>query len=643
MPVNLRIFLLVCSFFSIQLMAQGDKAAVLPLETFYHGERLDQVRLSPDGSKLIALRHVKDDTLLQLIDLVSGDAVYLARTDNIKYKIGWVRWANNSHLLLSFRFGGVRGMGVKTHETRLFSMEAKEGAEIIPMVARTQKDEHQSQFQDDVIKIGFPDQDHFLLSLDREVAGQDNVYQVNVKTGKMKLQHKHKPGINSWMVDRQGVVRVGLGYDEKNVEYKIRLLPPGSEDWVTAWQWPAFSEQAVSVLGFGKDPKDLYIRANHEGRNAVFKVDLSKADFPRTLLLSHPQYDLEGGLIYSEAKDEPVGIYFSADGADSWYWDEEFKAFQAGLDKVLPDTVNYISDLSQNDRTYLVYSTSVTSPGTYLLGDRNDKSLMALAETNPGLDETTLVAKQKIQYKARDGLAIEGYLSVPPGSKAAPLVVFPHGGPFSSDNNSFDPFTAYLVNKGYQVFQPNFRGSTGYGHEFMSQAIGQYGMAMQDDITDGVQYLIAEGLVDPKRICIMGASYGGYAALLGVARTPDLYQCAISFAGVFDLKEQRSSYRKFTSYNLAKKQMGTDNDLLEQNSPINLVKQIKAPVLLIHGTEDRSVSVKQSRWMANELKSAKKQVQYVELENATHHLDYYSHRKATFEQIDAFLNHYLPL
>ncbi|WP_233280392.1 alpha/beta hydrolase family protein [Rheinheimera mangrovi] len=252
--------------------------------------------------------------------------------------------------------------------------------------------------------------------------------------------------------------------------------------------------------------------------------------------------------------------------------------------------------------------------------------------------------KQRISYKARDGLEIEGFLSTPKGTEGpSALIVLPHGGPFSQDSNSFDIFSAYLVNKGYRVFQPNFRGSTGYGHEFLSQAVGQYGMAMQDDITDGVQHLIQKGIADPKRICIMGASYGGYAALLGAARTPDLYQCSISFAGVTDLEEQRNSYRNFTSYNLAKKQMGEDEDLLEENSPVNMVDKIKIPVLLLHGTEDRSVPVLQARLMASELADQKKVFQYIEIEEGTHHLDYLPHRKQTFEAIDEFLNKYLPL
>jgi dipeptidyl aminopeptidase/acylaminoacyl peptidase len=624
--------------------AEDNKTGVLPLETFYQGERIEQLKLSPNGKRLVALKNVKEDTLIQLIDLISGESVYLAKTDNKKFRFAWVRWANDTHLLASFRYGDVRGLGVKTTETRLFSLEAKAGAELVPMVKAVRVGEHQSQFQDDVIKLRFPDDDHFLLGLDREMPGRDTVYQVNVKTGKASVVQRQRSNVRTWLVDRQGQVRASTDYNDKTTESSVRLLRPGQTDWIDAWRWPAFSEQAISILGFGKDPKDMYISANHEGRLAVFKVDLSKADLPRQLILSHPVYDIEGSLIYSSARDEPVGIYFSDESSRSLFWDDEFKAFQAGLDKALPDTVNYITNLSSDDRNYLVYATNATTPGLYLLGNRDEKSLLPLAETFPGLNENNLVHKEKITYKARDGLSIEGYLSVPKGKTGSgALVVLPHGGPFSQDSNSFDTFSAYLANKGYIVFQPNFRGSSGYGHQFLSQAVGQYGMAMQDDITDGVQHLIEQKIADPKRICIMGASYGGYAALLGAARTPDLYQCSISFAGISDLREQRYSHRNYTSYNLAKKQYGEDTDLLEQNSPLNMVEQIKVPVLLLHGTEDRSVPVKQSWMMAEELADEKKVFTYIEIEDGTHHLDYLPHRKQTFEAIDAFLNKYLPL
>ncbi|MBY0418868.1 MAG: S9 family peptidase, partial [Pararheinheimera sp.] len=258
--------LLACFVLPFSSVATEDnKTGVLPLETFYQGERIEQLRLSPNGKRLVALKNIKEDTLIQLIDLVSGESVYLGKTDNKKYKFAWVRWANDTHLLASFRYGDVRGLNTKTTETRLFSLEAKAGAELVPMVKAVRGGEHQSQFQDDVMKLRFPDDDHFLLGMDREMPGHDSVYKINVKTGKSSLVQRHRSNVASWVVDRQGQVRASRDYNDKTTVSSIRVLRPGQTDWVEAWSWPAFSEDAISMLGFGKDPKDLYISANHEG------------------------------------------------------------------------------------------------------------------------------------------------------------------------------------------------------------------------------------------------------------------------------------------------------------------------------------------------------------------------------------------
>ncbi|WP_233078195.1 alpha/beta hydrolase family protein [Rheinheimera soli] len=614
------------------------------LETFYQSPLLQKLSLSPDGSKLVALRNVGQETFVQIIDLNTDKSILLSKTDNIKFRYAWVEWANNSHLLVSLRFTAVRAGGIRTNETRLYSLEAKEGAELVQMAKDRRDARFTSQFQDNVIKLRYPDDNHFLLSIDRDLQGHDSVYQVHVQTGEMRLLQQAQRSVRNWLVDRQGEVRVGFGFKAGNAEHSIRIKPPGKEQWLTAWKNTVLDEPGMAVLGFGKEAKDLYVAADHQGRTALYKVDLSKADFPKELVLSDEKYDVSGSLIYSRAKQDVVGIYFNSDASRSMFWDPEFKAFQAGLDRTLPDSHNYVVSFSDNARRYIVYSSSVTEPGTYYYGDRDEKTLVPLVSILPGLDDTILVAKSRVEYKSRDGLAIEGYISTPKGkSGPLPMVVLPHGGPMSQDSNSFDRFSAYLVNKGYLVFQPNFRGSSGYGRDFMIQAMGQYGMAMQDDITDGVNYLVQQQLADPKKICIMGASYGGYAALLGVAKTPDLYQCAISFAGISDLEELRGSYRHFVNYQVVRKQIGTDNKQLEKSSPLYLVNQIKVPVLLIHGDEDLSVPVKQSREMVEALKKSGKVYQYIELEDGSHHLDYLPHRQKTFEVIDEFLNTYLPL
>jgi dipeptidyl aminopeptidase/acylaminoacyl peptidase len=207
------------------------------------------------------------------------------------------------------------------------------------------------------------------------------------------------------------------------------------------------------------------------------------------------------------------------------------------------------------------------------------------------------------------------------------------------EGKNFDAFSSFFVNRGYAVLQPNFRGSAGRGFAFRMEAIGKMGLKMQDDLEDGLSYLIEQNITDSKRACIVGASYGGYAALMAAVKTPDRFQCAISLAGISDLVELR---KLGYGNNALKEQIGNDSDQLKKTSPINGVDNIKIPILLIHGSSDTVVNVNQSRDMVNALKKKNKVYEYVELENGSHNLDSLPSRKQTFEAIEAFLEKYLP-
>lgn len=612
---------------------------------FYQGAALHHPQLSPDGTHIAVLQDVGNDTIILVRNLITGESFYPIKSDNERFKFNWIGWGNNDRLLMSVRFSNNRGMRVLFTETRLLAIDAKKPSEVTTLIRPDAKaDGWISQFQDNIIHWLHDDPEHVLISVDRESPAKQSVYKLNIYNGKTQRVKKFNAGIRSWLADQQGEVRVGVGYNDTKRETIIRVLPAGSKKWQTAWRYTLFEDPSITPLGFGHNPNELYLLADHEGRQAVFKSDLSKEGFPLELVISHPQYDIAGSLIYSHAHKEVVGLYYSDDAFGSIFWNPEFKGFQAGLDKALPDSANYIASLSNDGRKYLLFSSHQTDPGTYYYGNRDTKELTAIAEIYPGIDRKKLTAKQQLKYKARDGLELEGFLTLPAGGgKNLPTLIFPHGGPMSKDGAEFDSFSAFFANRGYAVFQPNFRGSSGYGHEFMMMAVASMGLAMQDDLEDAVHFLAKEGITDEKRVCIVGASYGGYAALSGATKTPDLYRCAISFAGISDIVRLRETSRYFLNSRAMQDQLGRDTSQLRETSPARFAEQVKIPILLVHGDNDTIVPVNQSQLMHERLKRAGKDVTYIELEDGSHFLDYYEHRKITFEAMEAFLQKHLPV
>lgn len=619
----------------------------LPLEAFYTGAQISNVELSPDGTHLLALWHSDGSTTVTVFDLEAGERFHPLSSENEEFKFHWVTWANNDRLLVSLRFDDQRlHAGTrKWAQTRLLALNAKGDPDVVRLMRpERRRDGWISQFQDNVISMLPDDPEHILVSDDREAPNRETVYKVDVYTGKLSRVMKHAGNVVSWKADREGVVRIAEGYDDRNRKFTIRVRDPRTNEWGVGWEYVVFEEPAIHVMGFGKSANELYLLSDHEGRQAIFRANLSVDGYPLELVLSDAEYDIAGQLIYSPAHKDVVGIYYNDNSAKSVFWNAEFKAFQAGVDRALPDTFNYITSLSNDARKYIVFSSSATRPGTILFGDRDQGTLSHVADTYPALDENVLVAKRKLSYQARDGLELEAYLSLPRHYAGEPLatILLPHGGPMARDGNSFDAFSAFMVNRGYAVLQPNFRGSAGYGHNFMMMAVGGMGLAMQDDLTDAVKFLIDEKIADPGRVCIVGGSYGGYAALMGAAKTPDLFQCAISFAGISDVALLRSEARNLLYGGVARDQLGGSFGHLRAVSPARLAEQVKSPVLLIHGEDDTVVPVTQSRLMANALSKHNKAHEYIELKGGGHYLDYLPHRKQTFEAMETFLLRHLP-
>ncbi|QLE84074.1 S9 family peptidase [Shewanella sp. Scap07] len=616
------------------------QAQPLPVEAFGLLPQAEQVKLAPNGNQFAFIFHNKGNSYLGIKSLGSHDVNYILSTDNQKFKINWYVWANDEVLLVSASYP-IDKMGVKYSESRLLKVIAS-GGEKIRTVLKLKDGEHRPQFQDTIIDILPDEPDHILMALDLKAPNQPDVYKVNINSRlKRKLIQKGRSGISYWITDQQHRLRLGYGIDDTKVFF--RLYDIDSKEWHRIWEYELFDNPDITPLGFGVDPNTLYIRALHNGRYAIFTVDLAKADLPRELVYADENYDVEGSLIYSKKTKEVIGVRHGEAANGKVFFDEKYARFQQALNKAIPDAYNNIMSLSADGNRYILYTSNPRSPGAFYLGDRKAKSLDYILDEYPLLVDQPLSDKQKVVFKARDGLELEAYVTLPPSNVKAKqsALVIPHGGPMARNYSGFNWFSQFFASRGYTVIEPNFRGSSGYGFEFQMASIQQWGGAMQHDLADAAFWLAEHYPIDKDKICILGISYGGYAAMQAAVTQQQPFKCAASFAGVSDLEHIIRKARKFTNYKVVKKQLGDDSDKLEQQSPVNFAKQVNIPMLLIHGDKDRIVDVYHSREMFDELTDYDKDVEYLELENGNHHLEIEQNRMATLKAFEAFLSKHL--
>ena len=613
------------------------KKPVLPVSAYGHLPMVSNVQLSPDGNRIAMLKNLKGNQVLMTYNLVNGESQAILQSDNIKITLNWYVWGNDDVLLIST--GSLSKEGTtKYTTTRLYKYDLSTDKELSLLVKpKKSHKEKGTQIQDNVISLMPGEPDKVLMAINFEHWSKPSLYEVNIRTKQRSRVKRYKTYIDNWYADQQGKPRITYKVDDTEISYK--LFNTAGELERDLWSYEVFEQDVVNILGFDVDPNILFIQALHQGKYAVFKIDLTDKDLNRELVFADANYDVNGSLIYSPKTGAVVGLSHEGDNDNKIYWDKEYLAFKQALNSALPDSDNTIISMSKDQNKYILYSSSAQRPGDYLLGNRKNKKLEFLASLYPQINTSNYATKKLVQYEARDGLNIEGYLTTPlntPKDAKLPAIIFPHGGPMARDYAGFDYWSELFANRGYLVFQPNFRGSSGYGYEFEMASVKGWGLAMQDDLQDATHWLIEQGLVDANKVCIAGASYGGYAALMAAVKHSDTFKCAASFAGVTDLERIiRENKSKFTQ-----KQFGTDSDQLEATSPVNFANKINIPVLLIHGTDDQIVPVKHSQVMAAALTKQNKQVQYIEIEEANHHLSNQTHRIQTLEAMtDFFATH----
>ncbi|MDO6612087.1 S9 family peptidase [Shewanella sp. 1_MG-2023] len=637
--------LIILLFISQTPTASATTPQQLPVEAFASIPDVSTVRLSPDGKQIASL--ILDDSaavphkIVALFNIETGQSHIPIKNDHERYTIFNLAWANNQTILIS-AFIPSKRFGKDANESILIKYNTLTGDVGSVLTKKALKRfESIPQYQHDIVDILPKDPEHILLSVSgfSKRVNEPTVIKVNLITGKTTTEQYYREHVIDWMTDQQHKVRIATYRDPDNTEYRTYEQNEANGKLRLLWKNEAYSEDTVIPIGFDVNPNILFVKAYHEGYFAVFKVDLTDPKLTKKLVYKEANHDVDGRLIHSKITRQAIGISTGIDN-EYHFWDKDYQKLVSGIKMALPDTQNYLTQFSQNERRYIVFATSPTQPGLFLYGDRDARRLEVIASKYSQLNPQVLTEPKAISYQARDGLTIPSYLSLPKGieAKKLPTIIFPHGGPQSYTGDSFDYWAQFFANRGYAVLQMNFRGSAGYGHQFTTAGLQGWGKEMQTDVEDGTRYLINEGIADPKRICIAGASYGGYAAMMGAAMTPDLYQCVISFAGVADVEDLVKLSRFYTNHEMTKKIIGDDYNALYERSPIYHADKINVPILLIHGDNDKVVQVSQSRDMYRKLDGLDKKVKYLEIDNGNHYLSNNQHRLMTFKAIDEFLS-----
>ncbi len=479
-----------------------------------------------------------------------------------------------------------------------------------------------------------------------------NLYKVNLKTGKGKRVGKGRRDTRGWFIDAQGKIIAREDFDEDAQVHSLYsyLDKKPQEVYRLDTKLPKLDFLAVS-----KDAKSLLFLSTEDNQKLVKKISLVDGS------ISKPLYSIKDGHIDAllvSNNSQFIGTVFSGLKPSYKFVDQQL---QTQFDKVaasFPGSSIYLRGSSHDLQQWLIQVSGNDFANAYLTFNRATEKFTFLAREYPQIDQHQIAEITAIEYPARDGLSIPAVITWPEQAKTneqrkqLPLIVLPHGGPNTYDSVRFNWLTQTLAKLGYLVLQPNYRGSTGFGNEFHKAGFGRWGLEMQDDITDGVNFLIENGVVNKERVCILGASYGGYAALVGGVSTPELYQCVISINGISDIKDwvdytidHAASDGEWLE-NYWEQVFGNSKERkadLKQVSPLFFADKVTAPILLIHGKSDTRVPIEQSVKMHKALKEASKNSEIVILEGEDHWLSTSDSRLQTLQLIKAFLSDHNPV
>jgi dienelactone hydrolase len=611
--------------FTAPVRADPDRAAPTAAELLAM-PAIEEPELSPDGAAIVA--RIGPEGRLALYDALRPELG--ARTIALPSgeRLEWYFWLAPGRLLASLTRDG------DAPQTRLVEIAPADGR--ITQLGRARA----AGMGDELVHIDR--KAGFLLLKSRDHRhGTPAMWRIDLATGTSIQIVAAQPHVRDWLVDGAGVVRAGMG--EKGDKSFLVYRRGEGERFGKASSAPTGTDPEVAQFAPVQGSDQGYALAEApSGRIALYGYDFRKGKLG-ALVYENDKADLDGFELGPDGK--PAGVAYTDDRDRTLWFDGAARARQATVDAALPGRSNRVISSSDDRSRMLVYSASASDPGAYYLFEKGQAR--RFAAVNPALDGKPLSAVTTVAYAARDGLKIQGYLTLPAGrdAKDLPLIVMPHGGPFARDSWDYDPWVQYLAGKGYAVLQPNYRGSTGFGRDMVARGDGQWGRGMQDDVDDGVAWLADRGTIDPKRVCIMGASYGGYAAMWAAARDNRTYRCAISYAGISDVRAQLDfDHQTFEerAFRAWRQRIQGRAASLEALSPVTYASGLAMPILIAHGTADQTVPADQSERMHDALTRLGKPHEFVEYQGEDHTMRDPANEADFLSRVGQFLDAHNP-
>ena len=599
----------------------------IPLRDFFKNPVSRGYDLSPDGQMLSFLQPWESRMNIFIRPTAGGEAKRV--TSEKDRDIRNYAWKENKFLVYQMDDKGDENFHLKRVDLK--SGEVKDMTPF-PKV--------RSEIIDDLQDVSETD---ILITLNKRNPEVFDAFRLNVATGEMKMVAENPGKVTNWITDHAGVIRAATESDGVNASLLTR---PDEKTPFKKVLTTDFRESA-SPQFYTFDNKNLYAVSNiGRDKQAVVTIDPSNGK-ELEKIFENPEVDVSA-LAYSKKRKVMTFAAFDTWKTERKFFDPQTAAMYKTLAEKMP---GYEVEVVANDKAedkFIVMASNDRTPGTRNLYDAKTGTLTKLVEVAPWLKESELAPMKPIEYKSRDGLTIHGYLTLPLGREAKnlPVVINPHGGPWARDTWGYNSEVQFLANRGYAVLQMNFRGSTGYGRKFWEASFKQWGQSMQNDITDGVEWLTKQGIADPKRVAIYGGSYGGYATLAGVTFTPDLYAAAVDYVGVanmFTFMKTIPPYWK-PFLDMFHEMVGDpekDKAMMEAVSPVMHADKIKTPLFVAQGAHDPRVNKDESDQMVAALKKRGVQVEYMVKDNEGHGFHNEENRFDFYGAMEKFLEKYL--